>query len=149
MRLHELFLTTLASLAGLQTAQAGNVRIAERPQLGPFTTLQAAIDAAAEGESLLVTPDTYASFTIDGKSVNLFVTGSGEATLFGDVVVKNLAAGQSVVLTRLHVTGGESFPVPGAALTSPTSVGTCASSTALSKGSARPPRRVLPAPPCA
>ncbi|HTF90955.1 MAG TPA: hypothetical protein VK843_21225, partial [Planctomycetota bacterium] len=48
------------------SALAGDVHIAERPLIGPFTSLQSAVDAALEGESLLVTPGEYRPFTIDG-----------------------------------------------------------------------------------
>jgi len=94
----------LGSSAGF--AQAGSVRIAERPQAGTFTTLQAAVNAALEGESLLVTPGIYASFTIDGKSVQVFALGTGLAKITGQVVVKNLGPTQYVVLSRLSVKGG-------------------------------------------
>lgn len=92
----------LASSAGL--AHAGVVTIAERPLQGPFATIQAGVDAALEGESLLVVAGTYAPFTIDGKSVQVFVTGAGLATISGTVSVKNIAATQFVVLTSLKVT---------------------------------------------
>ncbi len=96
---------------GAHFAAAGTVRIAERPMVGPFTTLQAAVNAALEGESLIVEPGTYAPFTIDGKSVQLFDTGVGEATIVGQVVVKNISASQYVVLSRLKVTGAPGYPV--------------------------------------
>ncbi len=83
----------------------GQVTIAERPLVGPFTTIQQGIDAALEGESLLVIPGHYASFTIDAKSVQVFVRGTGEAIITGEVSVKNLAPAQFVVLSRLKVTG--------------------------------------------
>ena len=53
----------LALLGG--PARAGVVTIAERPYLPPFATIQAGVDAALEGESLLVAPGAYAPFTID------------------------------------------------------------------------------------
>jgi len=92
------------------SALAGDVHIAERPLIGPFTSLQSAVDAALEGESLLVTPGEYRPFTIDGKSVRVLVTSGGEAAISGGVTVKNIAAPQHVVLSRLNVTGGFSGP---------------------------------------
>src|SRR5690349_16883054 len=91
--------------AVLASPSLAQVRIAERPLVGPFTTLQSAVDAALEGESLIVAPGPYASFTIDGKSVHVVVTGSGHATITGKVTVKNLGATQRVLLSGLDVTG--------------------------------------------
>ncbi|HTF90956.1 MAG TPA: right-handed parallel beta-helix repeat-containing protein [Planctomycetota bacterium] len=94
----------IAIASTLCASQAwAQVVIAERPQVGPFTTLQTAVDAALEGESLLAAPGNYASFIVDGKSVNLFVTGNGDALITGQVRVKNLATAQTVVLSRLKV----------------------------------------------
>ncbi|MEO6709246.1 MAG: hypothetical protein ABIP42_06675, partial [Planctomycetota bacterium] len=103
MLLHRLIGAALALGWSAGFAQAGSVRIAERPQAGTFTTLQAGVNAALEGESLLVTPGVYAPFTIDGKSVHVFVLGTGKAKITGQVAVKNLGPAQSVVLTRLSV----------------------------------------------
>ncbi|HTF91348.1 MAG TPA: hypothetical protein VK843_23255 [Planctomycetota bacterium] len=95
----------LAAFISGGLAHAGDVSIAERPQLPHFATIQAGVDAALEGESLLVVPGTYASFTIDAKSVQVFVRGTGVATITGKVIVKNLGAAQYSVLSRLKVTG--------------------------------------------
>lgn len=96
----------LAPILCAIASAAGSVRIAERPLVGPFATLQAAVDAALEGESLLVTPGIYNSFTIDGKSIQVFVTGTGQATILGGrVLIKNLGPNQFATLSRLNVKG--------------------------------------------
>ena len=114
MKLARVSLLLLSALSWCTNAFAGVVRIAERPQVGPFATLQEAVNAAQEGESLLAAPGVYAPFTVDGKSINLFVTGSGEATITGTVTVRNLAPSQSVMLSRLRVQG--TFAVAGEGL---------------------------------
>jgi len=107
MALNLLRLTRIALALGLSIgfAHARDVRIAERPQLGNFTTVQAGIDAALEGESLLVTPGVYAPFTIDGKSVQVIGMGSGWVKITGQVLVKNIGPAQRVVMTQLLLTG--------------------------------------------
>ncbi|HTF90305.1 MAG TPA: hypothetical protein VK843_17955 [Planctomycetota bacterium] len=103
----------LALAAGL--AHAGSIRIAERPQLGTFTNMQTALNAALEGESLLVTPGVYSPFTIDGKSVQVLVLGTGLVQITGQVVVKNLGPAQCVVLSQIRVQGNLTT-ISGAAL---------------------------------
>jgi len=98
------FLVAAVAVVGSPGARAGDVRIAERPNVGPFTTIQDGVNAALEGESLLVVPGPYAPFVIDGKSVHVFSHGAAQATITGQVIVRNLALGQSVLLHGLDVT---------------------------------------------
>src|SRR5262245_26298289 len=70
---------------------------------GEAAVLFDAIDAAAEGDILLIKPGSSGGFldslTIDGKSLTLVVDG-GTYTL-GQLSVRNLAAGQQVTLRNL------------------------------------------------
>jgi hypothetical protein len=59
-------------------------------------SIQAAVDAADEGDVILVKAGAYASFTVDGKSV--CVIGEGGPMVASAVRVRNLQADQSVVL---------------------------------------------------
>jgi hypothetical protein len=95
--------TALACLAPL-TAHAGTFTVG--PQPGPgidFTSIQTAIDTAAEGDLIIVNAGAFTeSLVVDGKSLTLL--GNGAPTLFVNgqapshtplLIVKNLSATQS------------------------------------------------------
>jgi hypothetical protein len=76
-----------------------------------FAVLQHAIDAAADGDAIVVEPGVYAPIRIDGKGLRLHARLDA-ATIFNApvagvdeeaVVIANLAAGQAVVLDGLSV----------------------------------------------
>jgi hypothetical protein len=86
---------------------------------GDFTNLQMAVDTATSGDTLLVRVGGYSSFTIDGKSLSVVADAGTTVTVFGSIVVQNLAADQSVVLAGLKVTGATTTSMsdtPGVAL---------------------------------
>ncbi len=67
-----------------------------------FTDIQSAVDAAADGDRILVRAGTYVSFAIDGKA--LTVLGDPGTFLFGfwpTVTVRHTFAGQDVVVAGL------------------------------------------------
>ncbi len=68
-----------------------------------FTDIQAAVDAAADGDRILVRAGSYAPFQIDGKG--LAVLGEDNVLLrgTGQLHVSNTAPGQDVVLTDLDL----------------------------------------------
>jgi hypothetical protein len=72
---------------------------------GQFTNLQMAVNASHEGDTLLVRQGAYSSFTIDGRSLTIAAEDAAIVTVYGTVTVRNLAAGQSAVLSGLVVTG--------------------------------------------
>lgn len=64
--------------------------------------IQPAVDAAADGDVILIRPRTrppylYADFTIDGKALTILHDRLGYVSM-GGVTVRNLASGQGVVL---------------------------------------------------
>jgi hypothetical protein len=86
---------------------------------GQFTNLQSAVNAAQEGDTLLVKPGAYSSFTIDGESLTVAADTGGPVTVYGSVVVRDLSAAQQVVLSGLVVTGATTTSMadaPGAGL---------------------------------
>lgn len=90
---------------GLLAASAhADVTVLGKPGLGSFTSIQAAIDAASDGDTLLVGAGSYnGNFTIDAKSLTLL--GSGVVQVNGKARVQNLAAKGLVALVELRVTG--------------------------------------------
>ena len=78
-----------------------------------FTQIQAAVNAAAEGDTLLVRDGTYTVFTVDAKSLSIVADGDA-AMLIGGVAlgssstirVRNLALGQQVLVRGLRADTG-------------------------------------------
>lgn len=69
-----------------------------------FPTLQAAIDAAVDGDVVLVGPGTYAGATIAGKGIALVGEGAALVQLTDTLQVQATSAGQTVILSGLEVT---------------------------------------------
>lgn len=68
-----------------------------------FTEIQPAIDAAADGDTILVKPGSYGAFTIDDKA--LVVTRSLDSALSvtsGTATVQNLAATRSITIRGIN-----------------------------------------------
>ena len=71
---------------------------------GKFASIQAAVDAAVDGDVVLVkpAPSPYLPFTVDGKWLSIAADG-GTADVFPPVVVQNVASTQSVTLQGLRI----------------------------------------------
>lgn len=99
----------LSLLAAASASAQGTVHVVDDDGGFDFTTLQAAVDAAAEGDTVLVRSGSYASVVIDGKSLSVVADADAKAlvtgTVFGAdvIVVRNLSGGQQVVLRGLDV----------------------------------------------
>lgn len=98
-----------ASLAAIALAALPALARADVIQIGgpapDFTDIQPAIDAAAEGDTLIVWPGVYGPFTIAGKSLTVarrmpFVN---KPEIAGPVLVQDLAPDQRVVLQGLNI----------------------------------------------
>lgn len=68
---------------------------------GPFTDIQAAVDAAVDGDAVLVKSGTYSSFFVDDKALTIVGDDGGAVKVLGEARVENLAAGKLVVLSRM------------------------------------------------
>jgi len=90
------------------TAQAG-VTILGQP--GNYSTIQAAVDAAVDGDIVLVEDGTYPPFTIEDKGLAIFALSNGKVTVGGmsywtaPSKVRDLAAHRTVVLVGLNFRG--------------------------------------------
>lgn len=94
-------LHALAALTVLVAPAAAGVLTVSGSGGADFTEISAAVAAAHEGDIILVEPpaaDAYAAFTVDGLSLTITVAHDGDFVPTRQIWVKNLAAGQSVVL---------------------------------------------------
>jgi predicted outer membrane repeat protein len=109
----------LLAMLGSTPAHAEGARILEAPGLPPFTSLQTAVDAAADGDTILVAAGTYGSVTIDGKGLSLIAAPDQIVLIEGTIEVLNLPAASTVLLSALRVTGAtlEDFSAPGLVVT--------------------------------
>jgi hypothetical protein len=94
-------------------AIASGVRIVDASGQRNFADIQSAIDAAVDGDVLLVGAGVYPGFTVDGKSLSIIGVPAGvQAVEVGNVVVRNLDGKSAVicgfsaaVLTVQHCSG--------------------------------------------
>lgn len=85
---------------------------------GSFANIQAAIDAAVDGDVILIRQGSYGGFTIDGKAVALVAAAGAFPRTTGESRILNLPLGKSVLLSGLDMAGVTSTsPTLGRALT--------------------------------
>lgn len=67
-------------------------------------TLQAAIFAAVDGDTLLVKPGTYPGFVVDGKALTIVADPEGSVLIDGEILFTNLGAGKQLTFAgfRFH-----------------------------------------------
>jgi predicted outer membrane repeat protein len=96
----------LPALAGVflcaSDARAGKVQIVDHPGSG-FATIQAAVDAAVDGDVLLVGSGSYDGFTISGKSLWVIEAPGSTVKILRTVTIENLASTQAVLLSGLDI----------------------------------------------
>jgi len=91
-----------ALLAALLFAPLTAGVVLEVSPTGPFTQIEAAVNAANDGDLVLVHGGTYTSFTVQSKSLTVVADTAAIVNLQGGVRVLDLAAGQTVCLIGLH-----------------------------------------------
>jgi pectin methylesterase-like acyl-CoA thioesterase len=70
---------------------------------GPFTSVQAAVDAASDGDTVLVRSGSYPGFVIQDKEVDVIADLGGIVSIDSPIRVQSLAAGRALFLRGLHV----------------------------------------------
>jgi len=68
-----------------------------------FIDLQAAVDAAADGDTILIRPGLYGSFSIAGKGVDLVADIDGSVICLGDGRIRNVPQGSSVSVRGVRI----------------------------------------------
>jgi hypothetical protein len=79
------------------------------PTAGPgvnFTNVQAAVNAAANGDIVLVRSGSYPSFSITAKDVDV-VADSGASVTVAGFAVRTLPAGRAIVVRGIVASGGD------------------------------------------
>lgn len=70
-----------------------------------FVDLQPALNAANDGDTILVRPGLYGGFELVGKSVSIAAEIDGSAIVLGSGAVRDLPAGHSATLRGLRIVG--------------------------------------------
>lgn len=117
------FLASAVVLAATSASPAagGAVLIVSATAPGAFPTLQSAVDAANDGDTVLVRPGFYVGCEIVDKALTIAmeVPPSSSNGIVGRISVRNLAAHKTVVLSQLKVNNTQpngSFDQAGAGL---------------------------------
>lgn len=104
--------TTLAATLALvpSLARAEGVRIVHPSGTLDFEEIQAAVDAASDGDVLLVAQGTYPAFTIDGKGLSVLAAEGTGVLIEGTIEVRNVPSGSTVLLAGMYVAGATVIP---------------------------------------
>jgi len=79
------------------------------PTGAPFSDVQTAINAAVDGDTILIKPGSYAGFTLDGKSLSIVSDVVGGASLLSLSIVQNIGVGQRVTISGLIYPAGAMY----------------------------------------
>ncbi|HEV8111170.1 MAG TPA: hypothetical protein VGR31_00190 [Planctomycetota bacterium] len=115
-------LLTCALLAALQLPSGRDARGFPGHVLvvgggGAYSDIQPAVDAARDGDAVLVRTGTYSGFTIPDKSLVVVADAGATVDVQGSVRVDGLAAGHSVLVAGIVVHGPSSQPPASGAFT--------------------------------
>lgn len=91
-------LVPILTLAFALPARAGGVRIVDATGTRNFPDIQAAVNAALDGDVLLVGEGSYPGFTIDGKNLSIFAAPPGApVTVSGRVTLAHVSGSSALV----------------------------------------------------
>ena len=76
------------------------------PANGPFTEIQAAVDASVDGDVVLVGSGTYSAVTVTARKLVITADAGASVLVQGGVRVASLAPSQTFVLANVDATGG-------------------------------------------
>ncbi|MED6335248.1 MAG: hypothetical protein VYE81_07590, partial [Planctomycetota bacterium] len=98
-----LAITCTTVLLPLSAAGATDVWVVDQYGGGDFTTIQPAVDAAADGDSVIVRTGDYPGFAVNAKGVAVVADAGAAVALQGSIQVENLPNGSVVHLAGLKV----------------------------------------------
>ncbi|MCB9916042.1 MAG: hypothetical protein H6828_13010 [Planctomycetes bacterium] len=105
MRVLRSFATLALSSLFAALATAEGVHNLSTPGATPAYDLQAALDAALDGDVLLLAGGVYDGFTLDGKGVHLYAATGQVVQVHGTVRIAHVPSASSVVLSGLVFVG--------------------------------------------
>lgn len=76
------------------------------PSGAPYATVQAAIDASVDGDTILIKTGNYAGFILDNQSLSIVADVEGTVAINGPIEVRNVALGQRVSLAGMSYPAG-------------------------------------------
>lgn len=97
-------LRTFVSLFLLLPFARADVRVVA-PSGAPYTEIQAAVDAANDGDVILVRAGTYASFAVRNQELVIAADSIGAVQVAGAIRVSGVGAARTVLLSGLQATG--------------------------------------------
>ena len=103
--MNSILLVILSFLSARPGTHAGNVIVVDGAGGGDFAAIQPAVDAAADGDTVLVKTGNYTSFVVANKALAIVGDTGNDVQIAGHVRAHDLAAGKALVLANLHVTG--------------------------------------------
>jgi hypothetical protein len=107
-----LICASLLCLLAAPTALRASVLVVDGDGSGDFLDVQSAVNAAADGDIILVRDPQVAAFTVGARSLTIvgIPSGSDDPTVLGELIIAGLASGQQVVLSHLQLQGTEGPP---------------------------------------
>jgi hypothetical protein len=91
----------------LAPARAGNVIVVDTAGFGDHVQIQPAVDAATDGDTILVRAGLYAGFVVTDKGLSIVAAPNSLVQIGGTVRVVSLASSRDLVLAGLTVQGSE------------------------------------------
>jgi predicted outer membrane repeat protein len=92
-------------LLGWTAPAIGDVLYVDATGNGQFTDIQSAINAALDGDVLLVRSGSYAAFTVDARSLSILADAGAHPVITGKVVITNTVPGAAVLVAGLKING--------------------------------------------
>lgn len=96
--------TVIAICALSSSALAGNVLVVG-PGPGQLAEIQAGVDAALDGDVILVKSGTYQSFLVVNKEISIVADVGQTVNVTGAIRARGLTADRTLVIAGLHATG--------------------------------------------
>jgi hypothetical protein len=97
------------SFSALASTTTAGVILVDSNGFGDFTTLQEAVEAAQDGDTILVRGGEYSGFTAPDKSLTLVADTDAVVEITGRTTISNLSASHTIVLGGLSMRGVQDF----------------------------------------